>query len=106
MRLDYDLNEVTKPERQEFEDFIFSDIGMCGCASPDDVLDMLEAFLERKQDYMSYDDQVAFAKEHSEELMLFMQYILDNKGFTEHGTSVYGAWLTDKGKRFLELLKI
>lgn len=37
-------------------------------------------------------------------LLQFMMYILDHKGFTEHGGSIGGCWLTDKGRRLLTVL--
>ena len=33
-----------------------------------------------------------------------MMYVLDYKGFTEHGGSIGGCWLTDKGRRLLTVL--
>lgn len=105
MRIDDTNFGWIDPECKEFEDTVFDDIGICGCGDPDSVLDMLEEYLEKKSDYMSFKDQIAFAEKYHEELMLFMMYIMDNKGFTDHGSSVYGSWLTDKGKHFLELLK-
>lgn len=37
-------------------------------------------------------------------LLYFMAYIMDDREFTEHGTSINGAWNTDKGNEFLEML--
>lgn len=41
-----------------------------------------------------------------EALIDFVLYILNDKGFLEHGSSIGGSWLTDKGKLFLYLLEI
>lgn len=38
-------------------------------------------------------------------LIQFVWYILDNKGFLEHGSSIGGAWLTEQGKMFLYALQ-
>lgn len=32
----------------------------------------------------------------------FMRYFLDREGFTEHGGSIGGAWLTSEGQQLLE----
>lgn len=37
-------------------------------------------------------------------LLQFMAYILDDRGFTEHGSSIGGCWLTEKGEMFLTVL--
>ena len=33
-------------------------------------------------------------------------YMLDNLGLSEHGTGVYGSWLTEKGKLVEDLLTL
>ena len=33
-----------------------------------------------------------------------MMYVLDHNGFTEHGNSIGGCWITDKGRRLLTVL--
>jgi hypothetical protein len=35
---------------------------------------------------------------------VLLAYIADRARWTEHGTSIRGAWLTDNGKRVLRLL--
>lgn len=37
---------------------------------------------------------------------LFVLYYLDEKGFTEHGSSIYYSWLNENGENLLNLLKI
>lgn len=37
-------------------------------------------------------------------LLLCLAYAMDAAEFTEHGTSINGAWITDKGKVFLSIL--
>ena len=39
-------------------------------------------------------------------LLQFMAYLLDDKGLTEHGTSINGAWLTDEGEVCLEVFNM
>ena len=104
MRIDDKQGTFTR-ERERFEDIVFNDIGICGCGNPDDVLNMLQKYLEAKREWMPFEKQKEFAAKYAEELMLFMMYIMDDKGYTEHGSSVYGCWLTDKGKAFLKMLE-
>ena len=33
-------------------------------------------------------------------------YILDEKGFTEHGFSIFGSYLTDKGLALKKILQL
>ena len=34
-----------------------------------------------------------------------LAYAMDAAGFTDHGSSIGGAWLTDEGKMFLFVLR-
>lgn len=72
----------------------------CGCGDPDSAMlfvrDMLKLLEERK----------GWSEEIKKELptdgvYYFVLYMLDDKGLTEHGSSVGGSWLTDKGKEVL-----
>ena len=42
---------------------------------------------------------------YDDKLLLCLAYTLDAAGFTDHGSSISGAWLTDEGKMFLWLLE-
>ena len=44
-------------------------------------------------------------KRLSDEYQIYL-YILDKEKFTEHGCSVFGSWLTDRGKALLVLLEM
>lgn len=107
MRIDHEWNNDTIEKFEMFEDIVFADIGLCGCGDPDAVLDMIQAYLEIKaSDNFGMLGKVQdFTEKYKEELLLFMMYTLDKKGFTEHGTSINTAWITYKGKKFLELLQ-
>ena len=112
---DFIIGKNRKPneaEKEEFGNLVFKDLGLCGCGDPDAVLDMLEYFLSRhylsghEDNYIfTWEEKEIFAKEHSTELLLFLLYILNDKGFLDHGSSVMGSWITEKGERFLELLQ-
>ena len=38
-------------------------------------------------------------------LLMVLAYAMDAAGFTDHGSSIGGAWLTDEGKMFLYVLR-
>lgn len=91
---------------EELEGILYEDIGLCGCGDPEGVVSMIGDYLKLKksQTYIDHDAIAEFVDKWDAHLMLFMMYILDRKEFTEHGSSVYGAWITDKGERLLELI--
>lgn len=75
----------------------FSEL-LCGCGQPYLCWNMLLEYLSRK-------DSENFYLKLNSARSLFFAYIVENKlGFTEHGTSIYGAWITDKGKEVLQWL--
>lgn len=98
---------------EELDELLFRDIGLCGCGYFDATVSMIYDYLKLKEWYTSdeytyegWQEKLAdFRKEYDEILYEFFCYVLDNKGFTEHGTSVQSAWVTDKGKRLVELLE-
>lgn len=83
------------PDRElEWQEAILFD-GFCGCGNPEMVLDAMVKFLSLRRDNFTYLDGSL------EQLML--AYWADHRGLTDHGGSVYGAWITDAGRRWLEL---
>lgn len=103
------------------EVFTFNILGLCGCGCPDasrrDIRNYLRIVNLKRKDFSTFDDYykiyIARMKEYfnvesvyDNSLLQFMAYILDNKGFTEHGSSIGGAWITEKGKQYLSVLEI
>lgn len=43
-------------------------------------------------------------QEKKNELLLCLDYALDAAGFTDHGSSIGGAWITKKREMFLNIL--
>lgn len=72
-------------------------LGWCGCGNPEDIDLAMLAYLD------SGTPDILALPEGLAELML--AYIADDLGWTEHGGSVYGAWLTDDGREALTNLK-
>ncbi len=100
------------------EDYLQCHVWMfCGCGSPEDnliyvrdALLVLEWWNQKRSgitdgfdiDWGVWQEKlnVVFGNKLSE---AFMWYWLDEKGYTEHGSSIPG-WLTDKGKEMLAVL--
>jgi len=71
-------------------------LGFCGCGDPTSAMILIRDILNSIKEGGT--DQTLFP---SDGLYYFMLYWLDDKGFTEHGTSIHGCWLTDLGKEIL-----
>ena len=96
---------------EDAESFIATGmLGFCGCGMPEAALEHVRKALQLVDDLeqlvweqsMRYKEwekrkEGVFASEGAE---YFMWYYLDNKGLTDHGSSVPG-WLTDKGEALL-----
>lgn len=92
------LNEMDEDKDgcywQSYEAFLWGGIlGFCCCGNPDAGLAEIKEVLE--------------AIEHGtlQDKYLLHYYVLDKEHLTAHGTSVYGSWLTQKGKDFLTVLR-
>ena len=79
---------------------LIHELGICGCGCPEEaykaVHEMFKSFKNYDRNTIDLDDP------HR----LFMAYTLDHLEFLEHGSSIYSAWLTDKGEELLAALDI
>lgn len=90
-------------------------LGFCGCGSPegtcDYILTMLRMF-HRSNSMMQTlfgSDSVSNGRQKlgmTEEQLDFILKWLDSVHLTDHGSSVYGSWLTDYGILVKNILKI
>ena len=91
------------------EFFYYEVLDWCGCGDPDAaqlcIRDYLEAISEFKLKQERLKQYFGVEYVYDNRLLLCLAYMLDAVGFTEHGGSVGGAWLTDVGKMFLLCLK-
>lgn len=88
--------------RQEMR--VFLQDWFCGCGNPEEACRALHDLLVL---HPLYENQEALRRLlPNEGSRQFMLYILDAMGLTEHGTSVNGAWLSDKGQAVLAALRI
>lgn len=72
----------------------FSEL-LCGCGQPQKCWDALYEYLKNTNFYQNTENPFE----------LFFMYVIDYLKFTEHGTSIYGAWMADKGKEVLVWLE-
>lgn len=97
--------------------YMYEELNLCGCGIPEDTYEIIRRYLHIREDYytdkIEYKDVLERYKTdlHIEDddslqagLLQFMMYVLDHNGFTEHGSSIGGCWLTDKGRRLLTIL--
>ena len=78
---------------------LIHELGICGCGRPEEAYKAVHEMLKRVKDRGNI-------IEPDEPHVLFMAYTLDHLEFLEHGSSIYGAWLTDKGEELLAALDI
>lgn len=76
-------------------DDIMASFGYCICGRP-------EVFLFYLRNYLELVDEKDGAV--TKDVWAPYWYFCDEKGFTEHGGSVLGAWITDRGKEMLKKL--
>jgi len=100
---------------KKLETILFMDIGLCNCGSPSWTIDVIELVLKsqlssKKIRFINNEiyeklGTTRYVDGPIQGLIDFVLYILDDKGFLNHGSSIGGAWLTDQGKELLKLLE-
>jgi hypothetical protein len=84
------------------------ELRFCGCGIPEEMTvhigNLLAAIRERSDSKYTIDHIEEIAG--SEMAYWFAMYVLDAMGLTEHGGSVGGCWLTEKGKKLLEEINV
>lgn len=94
---------------------VCSELGWCGCGGPEDIDQAMLAYLRTLTHPAGFStDRSAIARAVTDDepedgsdgatLRLLLAYMADDLGWSEHGGSVYGAWLTDDGKQALDNL--
>lgn len=82
----------------------------CGCYCPDELIEVAIGFLENLADEgcgRGFQSKAFFREMACGGYVpwMLMAYMADHFGWTEHGTSVNGAWITEKGRQTLAGLK-
>lgn len=120
-------NEVIRGCREEWYEkslieplldfYIHEKMNLCGCGVPENTYEAIRRYLRIRKScfeeniswenvtecyrtnlHIDYDDPMNYG------ILQFLAYILDSYGFTEHGSSVGGCWLTKEGERLLTVL--
>ena len=110
-----DIEEEIKNNREkvisDIKDEFVHLLGICGCGNPELVLEGIYNLLILIRDKY----KITKAGEKYEELIgigdnrkvgwtyLAILYLLDDKGFTDHGTGIYGCWIDTLGKYYLKI---
>lgn len=79
---------------------VLNDLGMCGCGMYDERLGILKEVMNAFPLYEG-DNVPGYLRTALGEWFLCL---LDKAELIEHGTSIGGSWLTDKGERFLKAI--
>jgi hypothetical protein len=84
---------------RSYHEYVEDLCGLCECRDddiPQDIFTVLEKYRTSEYNQTSYTDFDIEGPLKYKELLL---HLLDGKGLLEHGTSIRGSWLTDKGKK-------
>ena len=79
-------------------------LGICGCGFPGETYERVYEMLCRARDREDLipgdiDDRALGYK-------CFMAYVLDDRGFLEHGYCIDNAWITEKGLALIEFIEL
>ena len=109
---EYEVEDILEDCLKEFH---YEDLGLCGCGCPEETYEVIRKILniqssnakwEIKQQQFSELCNADMDNVNYSGLIQFVLYVLDDKGFLEHGSSISSAWLTEKGKIYLDLLNM
>jgi len=92
-------------ENKEFIDFWCEKLGFCGCGCPEDTAKYLLSLLNILNFDNDYEKKMELLGEDNEPRSYLILYLLDKAGWTEHGGSVGGCWLSDEGKKVRKSLE-
>ena len=97
--------------------YMYTELKLCRCGIPEDTYEVMRRYLHIRDDMVTNKLQCKDVVEryktdlHIDDndslqagLLQFMMYMLDEHECTEHGSSIGGCWLTDKGRRLLTVL--
>lgn len=80
----------------------YEKLKFCGCGDPEGTMHFIAKMLELQKagTYVQFQELV---KDNLGTVDVLLRYLLDAFELTEHGSSVFGAWLTERGKQVQEL---
>lgn len=91
-------NGVSYSSKSEFLEIEI--LGFCGCGAPHTALEFLRDILKLIDAGKGYGDEIKKLLPN-DGVYFFVFYMLSDKKLTEHGSSIGGCWLSDKGKELL-----
>lgn len=85
---------------------LINELGICGCGNPEEAYEAVHDMLKRAVDPERFDNKDKWLIPECEYdcYIAFMCYTLNDKEFMEHGSSIYGSFLTSKGKLLLNAM--
>lgn len=78
---------------------LIDSLGICGCGTPEPVYEMVRCVLEE-----IFEEGVNIDRASEGPQYLYVIYMLNHQGFLEHGSSVFGSFPTEKGKKLRKAL--
>ena len=78
-------------------------MGFCGCYSDDLFSDIMAVLWEFEKKPCLY--LVAINLEGPDKYKELILHVMTDKGLLEHGSSIRGSWLTEKGKQVIKTIR-
>lgn len=110
--MDKENGMVIGPDNCHYEteaEAMYFSLDLCGCGCPENVHEFLIDCAKAVQagtETRKYDSIMAIEaliKNKPDVVAEFIGHFLSSKELTEHGSSVYGSWLTERGKQFVAI---
>lgn len=95
----------------EIDAFVNAELGWCACGTPEEVDRLMLQYLqavEQRHDPAKRPqtfNEIA-GRTLSNDTVTLLAYVADSLDWTEHGTSIGGAWLTEAGNEALTNLSL
>ena len=88
------MNKEPNFSDELIDDIMLNMFDFCPCGTPDIFVNQLYKYLKLVEARTLPDDKY-----------IAYEYLADKVRLTDHGTSVLGAWLTDKGETLLKRME-
>jgi len=110
-----DIEEKIKNNREkvisDIKDEFSNLLGICGCGNPElvfkGIYDLLILIRDKSRSTKAdekYEELIGIGNDRKVNwLYLAILYLLDDKGFTDHGTGIYGCWINKLGEYYLKI---
>lgn len=115
---------VSEMSLEEIHEWVFGELGFCGCGNPEEVLEFVRSVLlairKRSHENREIEESRTASLERwtrnsavieeligmdvSPPMAWFFLYTLNDKDLLEHGGNCSGSWLTEKGEEVLDTL--